>query len=242
MAGESAKPTLSRRACLRLTILGAAGLSLLPSCRQRATPTSTLDKWAELGRIWRGMRGYWRAGRWTDRRYSQFKHLRTRTDAALAAVQASPELREVFVAEAAELETKFGMAAASRRGITCYEMVASASTFAHPEIERQAAELEALASSGKLSKPAMVKAAQALAVQAEYVARYAEAKQAPATGGGGAPGPSWDDYRAGRVKPGAPAVLAGERLAEMTVDRLEMIRPLPVAQPGSAPPKASGEP
>ena len=114
---DAAGPSgLTRRAWTRLTIWGAVGLSLFPGCRPKpkaarpqpvcyelasplpAKPT-LLERWGELGRLWREMGQHYRAqGEGPGAGPSVFADLRQELKEALDAVDASEDLRLAFEA------------------------------------------------------------------------------------------------------------------------------------------------
>ncbi len=205
---------ITRRACLRLAVLAATGLSLVPGLR--ASGSTPLDKWSRLGHVWREMSAHAKGQRGrVGLGKPAFDKLKTEMTAALDALPASPALRVVFEERWAHIDrTQYAMA-------TCYKMVAGGPPPARSAVEEQVKELEQLTAEGRLTKEAAAKAAGVLAVQAEYLVRVRAAERAA---DGEQLWEAWgkllDDYRANRIKPGEPASLAGKRLAEMTVSRL----------------------
>jgi len=208
--------SFSRRAFARLAVTGAAGLALLRPQRLLADD-SILEKWARLGRVWREMSAHWRSER-GDREQAQkaFGELKAEMAEALDALPASEELRTAFEQRHAHIQrSRYLMA-------TCYRMAPAGnlSQRSRGEIEKQAQELEALASDGTLSREAMRKAAQAMAAPIEYLTRMQATRELP------------DDerreeekklvtlYRSEMPAANGPAKVAGQRAAELSTDRL----------------------
>jgi len=213
--GKSQDQPVSRRACVRLLILGATGLSLLPGCGGHDAPLAGLvRKWARLGWVWREMSAHARGGLpdWEQR--EAFAELRGEMETALSALPAWSELREVFIARYERIErVVFGSP-------SCYVPLASVPILVPGVVEGQVYELEKLIDEGRLSEPAALAAAEVLAVQAEYIAREAEAKQLRRAERGPVLARLARRYFNGILKPGRPATLAGKRLTELTVDKL----------------------
>jgi hypothetical protein len=230
--GADDDPPLSRRTCLRLIVLGATGLSVMPGCFRRRGATvmcykpttadadenprddSLLGRWARLGDVWREMTRHRKTPEEPfEKGKAAFDKLRQEMDTALDALPAWPELRAVY-------EQRWEHIARSNYSmVSCYEMVMGGMPAARDEVEKQVQELGKLVEEGKLSKEAASKAAAVLAIQAEYMARYQAAQ------GLGDPeernhgvGLATRDYDEDKVLPGYGAELAGKRLVELTVD------------------------
>lgn len=207
--GRSDDQPVTRRAWLRLAILGATGLSLVPGCGgDGRPPDSLLNKWARLGRIWRDLSTHLR-----DQR-GDWGELESRMRAALDALPASPELRLVF-------EERYTHIGRLLYGPTCYLPPPPGCTPA-PQfvVEDQVAHLEKLLTEGRLSERAALRAAGVLAIQAEYMVQENETEGLP-----------WDErepileklnerYCNGTLKARWTTMLAGQRLVELTVDDL----------------------
>jgi len=221
---DDRRGSISRRVFARLTMWGAVGASFtgLTGCnRARATcyvqanltkVSSALAGWSDLGRVWREMSRHLR-GDADDLTVEAFAELRREMDAALDAVGASPELRAVFTERWEHIDRiQYNMA-------TCYEMVMGGIPVAREKVEEQVAELEKLVADGTLTENAGRKAAEALGVHVEYMARLHEVDgedyeaQAEVT----------RPYDDGEMQPGEEANTASERIVEMTVDKLEWL-------------------
>jgi hypothetical protein len=244
---------LTRRAYLRTMLAGAAGLSLLPlgslsrllgrmfgqkppqpTCYAPPPPTrtcyvpvrpggqggpsqSTLQKWAELGAIWRQMSIHRRLGHGGPADERKFKQLKNKMETALNTAKASPELRLAFEERWSHISRLVYPSA------TCYKMASPAPSYdAVRDMESQVAALEDLVRKGVLTPNAAEKAARVLAVDLEVLLRDGAAPIAS---------PNYSDAarkldadrKAGKVKPRPGAYEAGERLAEMTVDKPGML-------------------
>jgi hypothetical protein len=223
---------LTRRAWTRLAILGAAGLSLMPGCltgtqrdggavadeggTEPGGKRSARERWARLGRIWRELTAHYKGDRGDHQTgKAAFDDLKTEMAEALDALPAWLELRAVFEERWAHIDnSRYPLA-------SCYMMMLGGMLAARRTVEDQVDTLQQLIQEGKLTEEAALKASGVLAVQAEYMARDAEAgaiedKEA-----------RWDaevkvrdEYDAGKIEAGPQAELAGKRLAELTVDNL----------------------
>jgi len=208
--GTSHDQPVTRRAWLRLAILGATGLSLLPGCggEGRPAPDSLVRRWARLGRVWRDLTAHLR-----DRR-GDWRELETRMQAALEALPAWHALRLVF-------EERYTHIGRLLYGPTCYAPLPPG-CYPTPQfvVEQQVEELGKLVAKGRLSEAAARKAADVLAIQAEYMVQENETEGLP-----------WDErwpileelnkrYCDGNLEARLSAILAGERLVELTVDDL----------------------
>jgi hypothetical protein len=246
--GTSDGERFTRRAWARIVLLGASGLSFLPGCLTRKRndgrdvtvtcyaplppddpppSSSLLAKWARLGKVWREMSGHLKREPFDPEGEAEFKELETEMEAALDALPAWPELRGVVEQRWAHIHRRQYVAA------TCYEMMMGGPPPARGAVEEQVKELEQLVAEGKLTKEAAGKAAETLGVQAEYYVRLDEAeKRAGDDGPWGAWDELWKQYEAGEIVPGAPAELAGQRLAELTVDDLGLLGGQPAENEG----------
>ncbi len=216
--------SISRRVFARLTLWGAVGASFtgLTGCtRARMTcyveanltkVSSALAGWPGLGRIWREMSRHLR-GKADGLTVEAFTELRHYMDTALDVVTATPELRAVFTERWEHINRiQYDMA-------TCYEMVMGGIPVAREKVEEQVAELEKLVEDGTLTEKAGRKAAGALGVHVEYMARLHEVGDQ-----------DWDaqaevtrPYDDGEMQAGEEANTASERIVEMTVDKLEWL-------------------
>jgi hypothetical protein len=157
-----------------MVLWGAVGLSLLPSCRGRgsATKASRPQGWAGLGQIWREMGSFRPRGEVDLRKWPALKQLRRDMEETLDAVSASPELRAAVEGRWDWINTPYAAEDELRRTRrTCYLLARIGTELSGPAIEEQVEELSALQAEGKLTKEAARKAAAALALQAEYLAR-----------------------------------------------------------------------
>jgi len=251
---------VTRRACLRLAILAATGLAFLPACsRSRGTVTaagttssapatmppastasaaetgggSLLDRWARLGRIWRAMSAQLRVPPGGQAAARQaFEGLKADMAAALDALPASPALRALF-------EERWQHIFMLQYGGMCYGPPGpGAPVFAMGHVEQQVEELNHLVAQGRLTRAAGVKAARTLAVQAEYLTRGREANEDAHRGqtflklkviG--------DAYQAGKITPSAASGLAGQRVTELTADKLGMLAGPPKENEGEKAPE-----
>lgn len=237
-SGNGGAHFVTRRAFARLTLWGAVGLSFLPGCRRStsvdgqgpsgAEPDYTagsdpglLAKWAELGRLWRELNSLatdeFLAGDDTNalerRHYALGEQLR----AALDEVSASPELR-ALVEERSRHMRHYELGTLA----SCYEYMGPIAQDAGESVADQVNELRRLVEDGTLTQDAARKAAETLAQDAEYTGRLSE---------------MWDDllgnagfsdeldklrgvYSGGEIEPQPAAEVAGERLVELTVDKL----------------------
>jgi len=249
--GTSDGDQLTRRAWARMVLLGASGLSLLPGCLTRKRPGgrevtvtcyarlspddsppsgSLLAKWARLGKVWREMSAHLKRKPFDPEGEAEFKQLETEMKEALDALPAWPELRAVVEQRWAHIHRRQYVAA------TCYEMMVGGPPPARGAVEQQVKELEQLVGEGKLTKEAAQKAAEAIGVQAAYYVRLDQAeKQAGDDGPWEAWGELWKQYEAGEIVPGASAELAGQRLAELTVDDLGLLAGQPQEGEGLPP-------
>jgi hypothetical protein len=239
MSGERDLPSMTRRACLKLAIYGAAGLSLLPgrllggkaeAAEGGGSPDDSLfAKWRHLGHVWRAMSAHLRKRAYDAEGKRQFDELKTEMAKALAALPASAALRALFEERWAHIDRlRYNMA-------TCYKMAPGGPLPARNAVEQQVKELEQLAADGKLAAEAARKAARVLAVQAEYLARLRAAQRAA---GDQYPWQAWgklyEEYQAGEIEPGPEADGAGKRVAEFTVNRLQWLGPMIVPRPPEA--------
>jgi hypothetical protein len=226
---------LTRRAALRLTIWGAVGLSLLPGCRPRriardpkptcyevAAPPpqrpSVLERWAELGRVWRQMGMHYRArGEGAGVGAKAFAELREEMRAALDGVDAGDDLRLAFTARWSHIsDTVYPQA-------TCYKMAQPNPRYDSLEdVEKRFRELDDLLAAQKLSQAAVAKAARALASDVEVLRRSEEALK-DRTAYHEAMVQLDAERTAGKLQPSPSAAWVGKRLAEMTVDRVGML-------------------
>ena len=227
---EQDRGSVTRRAFARLLVSGAAGLSLLSgsgctpitgTCYKTVQPPqpaaagggTSLQRWAYLGEIWRKMTSHWKKPRKTDEPGNpEFEALRVDMLTALDGVDASAELRAVFA------ERWYHINRSHYSMTTCYEMMMGGMPVARGIVEDQVAELGKLVEEGKLTEEAGRKSAEVLGVQAEFMARYREAMEAQ--GDGGPWPPIVKAYDDGEIVAGEEAELAGERLVELTVDKL----------------------
>jgi len=235
----SARPTsvgAARRAsgrCLlvRLFIVAALGVAVVPGCPRRAprTPAAVrksasveppLARWARLGEIWREMSAHL-AGERGDRQTGKaaFDVLRADMLQTLDAVQASPELRVVF-------GERWGYVAASRyvTGTTYGPTALGAAEPALTAVEDEVEELNGLAAA-KLTAAVGKAAAGRFATQIGYLARVEALRTGPSAGGPGRQSAAdsrrklSEQYEEGKITPGPAALEAGKRLVEFTVSR-----------------------
>lgn len=234
---------LARRAWVRLALWGAAGPSLVVgegcpmTCHKRADPLpprgssrrARLAQWAELGRLWRRMSEHRRNGGKEQGWKASFDIYKLRADETLGLLGASPELRLAFEARYEHLDRLLYST------VTCYEMAAPAPGYdAVVDMEKRVEVLEDLVTKGTLTEGAARAAARALSVDLEVLLQ----DSGPDLGSPDehAPRASLDAaYRAGKITPRPGAQQAGERLAELTVDRLELLSPLPKEPPEEPP-------
>lgn len=231
---EDREGNLTRRMFARLAVWGAVGLSLTGGCRKNASlPPSTacyapppppgssgalFGNWARLGGVWRELTAHSQGAtdKWDDPG-ARFEELRTEMDTALDDLPAWPELRVVF-------EERWQHVWSYRHTpATCYDPAGSLVS-ARFVVEEQVDVLAELVEQDTLTKEAAGKAAAVLAVQAEFMARYHEAQETAEDGNQReAVEPVVEEYDAGETVAGEEAHLAGERLAELTVDKLEWL-------------------
>jgi len=243
---------LTRRAWARLLIVGASGLSFLPGCLTRGrgagggvtvtcyapppppddTPgnATLLGKWARLGKVWREMSAHLKKKAYDPQGEAEFNELKTEMAAALDALPAWPELRAVVEQRWAHVHRGHYVPA------TCYEPMMGGALPARNAVEEQVKALEQLVAEGKLTKEVAAKAAEALGLQAEYFIRLAGIEAE--TGDQDwekrwkLEGELWKGYEANEIEPGPGAALAGQRLAELTVDDLGLLAGVPEENEG----------
>jgi hypothetical protein len=199
LSGEEGE-RVTRRAWARLAILAATGLSFFPGCGSDRPPPavrSLLRRWAKLGRIWREMSVH-RRGEWDPYFEGAGRFLRLQEDMrrALEALPAWPELSIVFERRwqhILQLRYQYPI---------CYPPTLSTTCLSVPPeyaVEQQVEELERLVGEQRLSKAAALRAAEVIAVQAERMLNWGIGEN---------------------IQPGPAALLAGERLTELTADKL----------------------
>jgi len=216
--------SVTRRAFARLLVSGAAGLSLFAGCRpplvtcyKPAMPTTAqaggtpLQRWARIGEIWREITAHKRgdAEAWADPE-ARFKELRTEMHAALDDLPAWPELRYTFGERWQHVQLSAYPTA------TCYDLAGGGPIAAREKVEEQVDVLSELVAGDTLTEEAAGKAAAVLAVQAEFMARHAEADDETR-------GAVVEEYDAGETEPGESATLAGKRLVELELNHLEYL-------------------
>lgn len=227
-------PDTSRRSHLRLLILGATGLSLLPGCGgDGKPPDSLLNKWARLGRIWRDLSAYSRGARGG---YQAFVELESRMEAALDALPTWAELRAVF-------EARYEHVKRLLYGPTCYLPPPPGVCIPQPQfpVEDRVEHLEKLVSEGRLSERAALTAAETIGIQAEYMVQRNEINKLPAAEREPALAELDDRYCNGTLEAGTAAGLAGERLVELTVDNLGWLAGPPRQKEGLAAASAAAD-
>jgi len=173
---------------------------------------SSLARWAELGRIWRELSAHSRGKYEREEGEEKLKALRTDMASALAELPAWTELTTLFEERAAHIHRERYFLA------TCYSMSAWNPMQARGDVEKQMTALQKLVEEGKLTKEASEKAAQAVAVDAEYLT------QLRATYDGGETAraafePVYEAYKAGKLEPGEGAERAGRHVVELEVDK-----------------------
>ncbi len=243
---EPDHPSLSRRAWARLALFGAVGLSFLPGCRRPrilggptcyAPPpprpegggmigTSSLARWAELGRVWRELgRLNTNPGEHVDERRAEFDSVKRDMEHALDALPAWPELRIVFEERVKHIDLLH------YSQITCYAPSPASTPQPRAVVEEQVAALGKLVEEGKLTKEAAAKAAGVLAKQAEY---YVQAQRLQDEAGGAYPHDALEalgqQYNEGALKPSQAATRAGKCLVEFTVDDLGLLADEPTEE------------
>ncbi|MGQ9731307.1 MAG: hypothetical protein ACUVX8_08510 [Candidatus Zipacnadales bacterium] len=228
MINENREGVFSRRVYARLLIWGAAGLSLLPGCLRgergrgllttcyappppkggEAAEGSLIQKYAHLGRIWREMTSHLKNSSDSSNEQSQaFTDLKREMTEALDAINAWPELRIVFEERWAHIHLlKYS-------AITCYAPLPPGTPQPRGKVEKQVEELTKLVAEGALTKEAAAKAAQSLAYEAEYYVQAQKTSSEPE-----ALSKLRDQYNAGTLNVGKPAILAGQRLTEFTIN------------------------
>ncbi len=215
-AGGSHVDRLTRRACVRLLLWGATGLSLLPGCggEGHPPPDSPLKRWARLGRIWRDLSAHLRGprGDWREER-DRLIELGRRMQAALEALPAWPDLRLVFEERHAHIKRLL-------YGGPCYAPLSGCHPMPQFWVEDRVEHLENLVAEGRLSQRAALRAAGVLAIPAEYLVQRGEIEKRPSREWYPALDELDERYCNGTLKAGRPAVLAGHRLVELTVDKL----------------------
>lgn len=233
--------SMTRRAWARLALLAATGLSFVPGCapRQQSAGTGThrgdaagddalLRKWARLGKVWRDLIACKREADAGDARSEgELETLTKEMEAALDTLPAWPELRHIVEIQRERIYAEHYCPH------TCYRMVARGENVfaASQQVEDRVRELEALATSGALSDSAVAKAAEVIALHAEYISRSEETVEAEDKDAGWQAWEKIDRAREkGELEAGATAELAGKRLVEMTLDDIGRLAGPP--QPG----------
>ncbi len=162
----------------------------------------------------------------------EFAQLKSRMEAALDALPAWPELHTLFHARYAHVKRLL-------YGPTCYDPLPPGVCAPQPQfpVEDRVAHLEELVTEGRLTERAALRAAEVIAIQAEYLAQESEINELPP----GERQPALDElnkrYCNGTLEAGPAAELAGQRLAELTVDKLGWLAGPP--RTGEAPPVAT---
>jgi hypothetical protein len=226
-------PSPTRRAMLRALLWGAGGLSLLPAsllgCKSKQVPPTcyappppkdaglakqpVLVRWAELGAIWREMSAHARGKYEGQDGGAKLKALEAEMDNALAALRAWPELRTLFEERAAHIYREHYFLA------TCYEVSAWNPMQARGDVEKQMTALQKLVEEGKLTREAAEKAAQAVAVDAEYLTHLRAMDEETDPEERSRFRAIHEQYTEGKLRPGDEAVRAGRHVVEFEAEQ-----------------------
>jgi hypothetical protein len=209
---------VTRRAFTRLAIWASAGLSFVVGCGSDGVPVDDtqglLWKWTRLGRVWRRMSEFRNRNAIPDV-WDAWAALQTEMRRALKALPAWHELRVAFEQRYDFINTVF-------INVPCYAPLMAIKAVPPAQVlDNRVWQLERLAKEGALTRQALRKAAKVLAVQIERLARPA---------GGDDPTPTPE------------SVLAGKRLAELTVNQLGVLAGPPKENEGFPPPTCYGVP